>query len=618
MQSRAYSVLHVKAVDDGARVIEGIASTPTPDRMGDIVEPMGAKFALPMPLLWQHDHSAPIGHVEFAKPTRKGIPFKARLAQVDEPGALKDRLDEAWQSIRAGLVRAVSIGFRALEWSRMDDGNYHFLKWEWLELSAVTIPANSDATITTIKSIDRRTRAALGQSDVEAQRGVSRIPNHLKKTGDVRMDIETQVAELEERRDALATDMKAFGDVTDLDAEQADEFDRVSKEFDEAETQLARAKRMLRAASGAREVNPVVKDALASPRVPAQPKKQTEKGIRFARYAIAMARARGDSVLAYEHAKTWAGDTPEVGRMIKAVAGTAEGGSGTWGSELVEPITREFMELLMPRTVIGRVDGWDRMPFNTRIIEQTDGGLVNWVGELDPKPVGEMAFSDITLPYHKIAGIVVLSEELIRLSTPSAEARVRDQLVRDVALFMDQQLLLSTVTATADRPAAITNTISGSASAGTDGDGVRTDIYTILAAFAAANINGMPVFVMRDQLAAGIGLLTNALGQTEFGTLNATGGSLLGYQVVTSNAAPSGEVIAFVPGEIALADDGVTVIDASREATLDMAGGGTPTYSLFQRNAVAVRAERWTTWLRKRTAAVQRITGAAYAPAVPS
>ena len=163
MQSRAYSVLHVKAVDDGARVIEGIASTPTPDRMGDIVEPMGAKFALPMPLLWQHEHTAPIGHVEFAKPTRKGIPFKARLARVDEPGVLKDRLDEAWQSIRAGLVRAVSIGFRALEWSRMDDGNYHFKSWEWLELSAVTIPANADASITTIKQIDEEsTRAASG------------------------------------------------------------------------------------------------------------------------------------------------------------------------------------------------------------------------------------------------------------------------------------------------------------------------------------------------------------------------------------------------------------------------------------------------------------------------
>lgn len=157
---RAYSVLEIKAYDDEERVIEGIATTPSADRMGDVVEPMGAKFSLPMPLLWQHNHSQPVGHVEFAKPTEKGIPFKARIAKVDESGKLKDRVDEAWQSVKNNLVRAVSIGFRSLEHSIMKDGGYRFKQWEWLELSLVTIPANHEATITTIKSIDRELRGA--------------------------------------------------------------------------------------------------------------------------------------------------------------------------------------------------------------------------------------------------------------------------------------------------------------------------------------------------------------------------------------------------------------------------------------------------------------------------
>lgn len=157
---RAYSILEIRSMDDDERVIEGIASTPSADRMGDVVEPMGAKFALPMPLLWQHNAREPIGHVEFAKPTAKGIPFKARLAQTDVPGTLKDRLDEAWQSIKLGLVRAVSIGFRSIEHSFMEGGGVRFLEWEWLELSAVTIPANADATITTIKQFDLGAPAA--------------------------------------------------------------------------------------------------------------------------------------------------------------------------------------------------------------------------------------------------------------------------------------------------------------------------------------------------------------------------------------------------------------------------------------------------------------------------
>ena len=55
--NRAYSILNVKGQteDDGFVYVEGIASTPTTDRQGDSVDPMGAKFAAPMPLLWQHD-----------------------------------------------------------------------------------------------------------------------------------------------------------------------------------------------------------------------------------------------------------------------------------------------------------------------------------------------------------------------------------------------------------------------------------------------------------------------------------------------------------------------------------------------------------------------------------
>lgn len=41
--------------------ITGTASTPTTDRMGDVVEPMGAKFKTPMPLLWQHESDKPVG-----------------------------------------------------------------------------------------------------------------------------------------------------------------------------------------------------------------------------------------------------------------------------------------------------------------------------------------------------------------------------------------------------------------------------------------------------------------------------------------------------------------------------------------------------------------------------
>jgi HK97 family phage prohead protease len=164
---RAYSVLHVKdvSVDDEVVRIRGIASTPTTDRMGDIVEPMGAKFALPMKLLWQHKHSEPVGNVTFAQPTAKGIPFEAELPVIKEAGRLKDRVDEAIHSLKYNLVSAVSIGFQAIEGAveRMKSGGLRFKEWEWIELSLVTIPANSEAVITAVKTIDQEHLPASGQ-----------------------------------------------------------------------------------------------------------------------------------------------------------------------------------------------------------------------------------------------------------------------------------------------------------------------------------------------------------------------------------------------------------------------------------------------------------------------
>ena len=164
---RAYSILDVKGVtdDDKFVYVEGVASTPTVDRQGDSVDPMGAKFTAPMPLLWQHDAHKPVGQMTFANPTKSGIPFKAQIPKISEAGTLKDRVDEAIQSLKYGLVSAVSIGFRILDdgYEVMKNGGWNIKSWEWMELSLVTIPANSEAVISAVKSADIATLSALGR-----------------------------------------------------------------------------------------------------------------------------------------------------------------------------------------------------------------------------------------------------------------------------------------------------------------------------------------------------------------------------------------------------------------------------------------------------------------------
>lgn len=182
---RAYACLEIREAEQrsGKRVFRGIASTPSTDSYGDIIESDGAEFDLPMPLLWMHDSRDPIGWVTKAKASKKQIEVEVEVADLPEEPTLKARLDQAWAYITSKLVRGLSIGFNPIESARIEGTyGYHFTKWKWLELSAVTIPANMDASITAIRSADRRLRAPSGIQ----QRRVSQPTRRLSPVGETR------------------------------------------------------------------------------------------------------------------------------------------------------------------------------------------------------------------------------------------------------------------------------------------------------------------------------------------------------------------------------------------------------------------------------------------------
>jgi hypothetical protein len=103
--------------------------------------------------------------VTLRKPTKEGIQFDAEIPVVNEPGPLKDRLDTAWGEVKAGIVRAVSIGFRPVKYAFKEDGGIEFQEIEIYELSTVSIPANAGAQITSVKSIDKELRRAAGVAE---------------------------------------------------------------------------------------------------------------------------------------------------------------------------------------------------------------------------------------------------------------------------------------------------------------------------------------------------------------------------------------------------------------------------------------------------------------------
>lgn len=630
---RAYSLITIKAVDEEKRIITGTASTPEVDRMGDIVEPEGAQFSLPLPFLWQHNSRAPIGNVTKAKITKSGIEVEVQIAKTDEPGTLKDRLDEAWQSIKLGLVRGLSIGFQSIEFSNIEDGGLRFLKWLWLELSAVTIPANAEASIATIRSLDAN-RAALGQDG-----GVVRLETpgasgtqkpRTPKEGEHMKTIAEQIAAWEAKRTTATTRMSEIMNAASekgetLDQATAEEHDGLAAEVKKINEHIVRLKDQEEinkaAATPAKGGSPddasrsrggiiTVRDAQLPP------------GIEFARYAMCLASAKGNLMQAVQIAESRYPEQKRVHEVIKAavVGGTTT--DATWAGALVvyQQFAGDFVEFLRPQTIVGKfgtgaIPSLRRVPFNISIPMQTSGGAAYWVGEGKPKPLTKFDFDRTNLRWAKVANIAVLTDEIVRFSSPSAETLVRDALAAAIIERIDRDFVDPNKSASANvSPASITNGLTPLVSSGDDAAAVRADIQSIFGEFIRANLTPVSgVWIMNANVALALSLMVNALGQPEFPGITMLGGTFQGLPVIVSQYVPTAVVILANASDIYLSDDGQVVIDASREASLQMDDSptndsvtptGTQVVSMFQTNSIAIRAERFINWQRRRDEAV--------------
>ncbi|MER5171596.1 HK97 family phage prohead protease [Thioclava kandeliae] len=150
-------VLSVKALDSSTGEFEGYASTfgGEPDSYGDVIAvgayadslaQHAAKGTMPK-MFWQHDPAEPIGRwLEMAEDTR-GLRVKGRLNMGVRRG------QEAYALLKEGDIDGLSIGYRIKQHSvDADTGIWTLEKLELREVSVVSIGANENATIASVKS----------------------------------------------------------------------------------------------------------------------------------------------------------------------------------------------------------------------------------------------------------------------------------------------------------------------------------------------------------------------------------------------------------------------------------------------------------------------------------
>jgi HK97 family phage major capsid protein len=439
------------------------------------------------------------------------------------------------------------------------------------------------------------------------------------------MTIQEQITALEHKRAAhvgrmndIQSTCAADGRSKD-DAEQT-EFSTLKADVKTIDAELVDARDMERLNMAAAKAPAAIVPA-AKAYAPITVKPNVQPGTAFIRMACATLVCHGNKHEAAEYAKRWDDTTPEVGLYLKAAVAAGNTTDAAWAGPLVnQNIASDFIALLRPATILGKIPGLRTVPFNTKVPAQTAGGTYGWVGEAKPKPVTKLAFGTASLSIAKAAGIIVLTEELVRLSSPSAEELVRADMIAGIAQFLDAQFIDPAVAAVAGvNPASVTNG-APTAAATTSPLG---DILGLISHFATNNISVAGVtFIMSAANALSLSFRTNLDGSPMFPGIGIDGGNYRGLTFITSQAAGA-NVIALQPGLILYADDGGVTIDASREASLQMdnapmspADATTVYVSLWQNNLVGLRAERFINWAKANANAVKYLTGAAYpAPA---
>ncbi len=153
--------LDIKSVTEEG-VFTGYASTfGNQDQGRDIVMPgafaksLSRRPAAKVKMLRGHDTGEPIGIWTDLKEDRKGLKATGRIILETSRGR------ETYALLKAGALDGLSIGFRTIK-DRLDraKGVRHLEEIDLAEISVVTFPMNTQATVTAVKSTDHdRARA---------------------------------------------------------------------------------------------------------------------------------------------------------------------------------------------------------------------------------------------------------------------------------------------------------------------------------------------------------------------------------------------------------------------------------------------------------------------------
>lgn len=624
------TVLHRTSVSAGEGT-DFVISDGSLDRHGTRINPKGwdlNSFKRNPIALFGHSGGFPIGRWENVRV--EGAKLIGTLLLAAE--GTSDRIDELRRLVEQGILRAVSVGFSVLEFGTPGKSDYDFEKQELHEVSLVSVPSNTNALAKarSLNISESTLRMAFGEHAEPGRTAVSPGGNAARPPKIERPSaMKTLSQRIEDAQTAFVTSRDAYQahvGIEDYDIEQATAFK------DEMNAREARLNSLKEAEAQ------LGIEAQRQPPAPPVVRRPLGLGQRevsgldlFVRAAVVNGIAQfgqtGKTVSQIAEERYPGHEATKVMCRADQTIGTTT--VSGWASEIVQTAYADFLQALMPYSVYPALrsrgiglsfDGIGTVSIPSRTAGGAGGGFV---AEGQPIRVGRITTAATTMTPKKLGVIVPFSRELAKRSTPAIEALVRQAILEDTGVILDQAVLDATASSTA-RPAGLLNGVSAVATGygGGDYQAVVADLKALLAPFYAANAGDNITVLMNPAQGLALSMMPGPGAAGEFGWSEPLTKRL---NIIESTNVTAGRLIALRNSDFATALGDAPEFDVSEQATIHMedttpleivSGTGPttadPVRSLWQTATIGIRMLMDVSWKMRRSGMVQWIDGTSW------
>jgi HK97 family phage prohead protease/HK97 family phage major capsid protein len=652
-----------KTHSGGSDGMEFVLSDETPDRMDDVILSDGwdLKHFKKNPIaLFAHRSDFPIGKWSNLRIEDKQLRGHLELAPV----GTSHRIDEIIRLVDAGVLKAVSVGFRPTEYEEREgtDWGYTYVKSELVECSLVTVPANPNAlAVAKSLNISRETIdmifAGQGNKDRARKRrefnGGQAKQVHIRTKGHTMSTLGQRIADLQTqltaKRDTLQDHLEKVDDtnVSNADLEVTNKLNEDIRQLERTHDMLVESEKNLKGTVGPVPVNRSVvtietKETKGGPGAPAVILHRTKDSVDIIDLFVKAA------TLAYA-AKTWGRSFDQtrekIGTMhpeynseearfiqdivLRAASAPAMTTVPGWAQELAHTTYAALMPLLMPQAILTRLAAKGlALTFGQagRIVipnrQRTPSLAGSFVGEGLAIPVRQGAFTSQTLTPKKMAVITTWTREMDEHSIPAIEGLLREAIQQDTSVAVDT-VLIDNNAATTIRPAGLLNGIT--VTTATAGGGIAAFIGDMTALIGALTVGTYgnirsPVWMANpsDMLRASLLQAANT-GIFPFREEIANG-TLNGIPIIDSATVPTKQLMIVDAADFVVAGGEAPRMEMSDQATLHMEDTNpqdlvispstvaAPQKSLWQTDSLALRMVMPMNWVQRRAGTIAYTT----------